>query len=85
MLYYTRMLMLYACRHSDSMDASSYKNPPGPLLNPNMSAVEMAAWAYIRVPGTGILPGLFCPHYDVRACVRACVRQRTNGRKRQCK
>jgi len=53
--------------HSDSMDPSSYKNPPGPLLNPNMTAEEMNAWAYVRVPGTGILPGLFCPHYDVRA------------------
>jgi len=51
--------------HSDSMEASSYKNPPGPFLNPKMTSEEMSAWAYIRVPGISVLPGLFCPHYDV--------------------
>jgi dipeptidase E len=51
--------------HSDSMDPSSYKNPPGPFLSPNMTAAEMMNWAYIRVPGLSVLPGLFCPHYDV--------------------
>jgi hypothetical protein len=48
------------------MDTSSYKNPPGPLLNPRLTPAQIAdAWAYIRVPGLGVLPGLFCPHYDV--------------------
>jgi len=51
--------------HSDSMEPQSYKNPPGPLLNPNMSAAELSSWAYIRVPGLGAVPGLFCPHYDI--------------------
>lgn len=51
--------------HSDSMEAESYKNPPGPLLNPNMTPKEMATWAYIRVPGLSTVPGLFCPHYDI--------------------
>eukprot|EP00928_Gymnodinium_smaydae_P026364 TRINITY_DN20735_c0_g1_i1.p1 TRINITY_DN20735_c0_g1~~TRINITY_DN20735_c0_g1_i1.p1 ORF type:complete len:348 (+),score=44.49 TRINITY_DN20735_c0_g1_i1:45-1088(+) len=51
--------------HSDSMEVESYKNAPGPLLNPSMSKQEMEAWAYIRVPGLSILPGLFCPHYDM--------------------
>jgi len=51
--------------HSDSMEAASYKNPPGPLLNPNMTPEEMASWAYIRVPGLSTVPGLFCPHYDM--------------------
>eukprot|EP00658_Telonema_sp_P-2_P022151 TRINITY_DN18843_c0_g1_i6.p2 TRINITY_DN18843_c0_g1~~TRINITY_DN18843_c0_g1_i6.p2 ORF type:complete len:205 (+),score=36.26 TRINITY_DN18843_c0_g1_i6:426-1040(+) len=51
--------------HSDSMEAASYKNPPGPLLSPNMSKEEMGAWAYIRVPGLSVIPGLFCPHYDM--------------------
>eukprot|EP00467_Chlorarachnion_reptans_P003572 CAMPEP_0114535594 /NCGR_PEP_ID=MMETSP0109-20121206/28512_1 /TAXON_ID=29199 /ORGANISM="Chlorarachnion reptans, Strain CCCM449" /LENGTH=119 /DNA_ID=CAMNT_0001719195 /DNA_START=88 /DNA_END=447 /DNA_ORIENTATION=+ len=30
-----------------------------------MTPKEMDSWAYIRVPGIGILPGLACPHYDV--------------------
>ena len=51
--------------HSDSMDPASYKNPPGPCLNPAKTKEEMNAWAYIRVPGLGLLPGLFCPHYDI--------------------
>eukprot|EP00656_Telonema_subtile_P008230 TRINITY_DN13853_c0_g1_i2.p1 TRINITY_DN13853_c0_g1~~TRINITY_DN13853_c0_g1_i2.p1 ORF type:complete len:339 (+),score=59.43 TRINITY_DN13853_c0_g1_i2:223-1239(+) len=51
--------------HSDSMEAASYKNPPGPFLNPNMSKEEMANWAYIRVNGLSVIPGLFCPHYDM--------------------
>jgi len=51
--------------HSDSMEASSYKNPPGPLLNPAMTKEEMESWAYIRAPGLSILPALFCPHYDM--------------------
>ena len=52
--------------HSDSMDATTYKNPPGPLLNPNLTKAELErAWAYIRVPGLSVVPGLFCPHYDI--------------------
>jgi dipeptidase E len=52
--------------HSDSMEPESYKNPPGPLLNPNATKEELAAgWAYIRVPGLNILPALLCPHYDM--------------------
>merc|ERR1711871_772795 len=51
--------------HSDSMESSSYKNPPGPFLRANPSPAELANWAYIRVPGVSIVPGLFCPHYDV--------------------
>lgn len=51
--------------HSDSMEPSSYKNPPGPLLNPNMPKSGLDNWAYIRVPGISLIPGLFCPHYDV--------------------
>lgn len=55
--------------HSDSMEAHSYKNPPGPLLNPNLNLNQTDAgwdaWAYIRVPGMSLIPGYFCPHYDV--------------------
>lgn len=55
--------------HSDSMEAHSYKNPPGPLLNPNLNLNQTDAgwdaWAYIRVPGMSMIPGYFCPHYDV--------------------
>jgi len=50
--------------HSDSMEPASYKNPPGPVLK-DMSDNVMNNWAYIRAPGLGILPGLFCPHYDM--------------------
>eukprot|EP00457_Paulinella_chromatophora_P005721 gb/GEZN01005738.1/.p1 GENE.gb/GEZN01005738.1/~~gb/GEZN01005738.1/.p1 ORF type:complete len:369 (+),score=38.98 gb/GEZN01005738.1/:53-1108(+) len=50
--------------HSDSMDPTSYKNPPGPWLNPSMSTEDLKNWAYIRVAGLGMLPGLFGPHYD---------------------
>lgn len=51
--------------HSDSMEAASYKNPPGPFLNPNMPQEGWDAWSYIRVPGIATIPGFFCPHYDV--------------------
>lgn len=52
--------------HSDSMDPNTYKNPPGPLVNPNLTKAELdKSWAYIRAPALGLLPGLFCPHYDV--------------------
>jgi dipeptidase E len=52
--------------HSDSMDATTYKNPPGPLLSKTLTKRQLEqSWAYIRVPGLGMLPGLFCPHYDV--------------------
>lgn len=52
--------------HSDSMDPLSYKNPPGPILNPALNDTALAkSWAYLRVPGLSALPGLFCPHYDV--------------------
>lgn len=52
--------------HSDSMDPQTYKNPPGPYVNPNLTKHELdQSWAYVRAPGLGMLPGLFCPHYDV--------------------
>ena len=51
--------------HSDSMDPSTYLNPPGPVINKALTKKELdKSWAYIRVPGLSILPGLFCPHYD---------------------
>jgi dipeptidase E len=50
--------------HSDSMDPDTYKNPPGRMLNPACTPEQMSNWAYIRVPGLSLLPGLFCPHYD---------------------
>ena len=51
--------------HSDSMDPSTYLDPPGPLINSGLSKKQLdTSWAYIRVPGLSILPGLFCPHYD---------------------
>ena len=51
--------------HSDSMDPTTYHHPPGPLLRPGLSKEVLAkSWAYLRVPGIGTLPGLFCPHYD---------------------
>jgi dipeptidase E len=56
--------------HSDSMDAKTFKNPPGPYLNPaaydptDPTAAAWANWAYIRTPGLQVVPGLFCPHYD---------------------
>lgn len=50
--------------HSDSMCSTTYKNPPGPLLNPEMSRLQNETWAYIRTPALGLLNGLFCPHYD---------------------
>lgn len=51
--------------HSDSMDIASYKNPPGPYFDPNLSEAGYENWAYIRVPGIAFVPGFFCPHYDV--------------------
>jgi dipeptidase E len=51
--------------HSDSMQPESFKNPPGPFLNPNMTQAEMENWAYIRCPGLSLVPSLFCPHYDM--------------------
>jgi dipeptidase E len=33
------------------VEPDSYKNPPGPLLNPIILKNETAKWAYIRVPG----------------------------------
>ena len=51
--------------HSDSMDPTTYIDPPGPLLKSSLSKdVLSKSWAYIRVPGLSLLPGLFCPHYD---------------------
>lgn len=51
--------------HSDSMDPSTYLNPPGPMLKQSLSKkILSSSWAYIRVPGLSLLPGLFCPHYD---------------------
>merc|ERR1719201_2788260 len=53
--------------HSDSMDPGSFKNPPGPLFNNSVEVRDAvgANWAYIRVPGLGILNTLCCPHYDM--------------------
>jgi len=53
--------------HSDSMEPASYKTPPGPLLNadPAAKAEVDANWAYIRVPGIGLINNLCCPHYDM--------------------
>ena len=53
--------------HSDSMEPDSYKNPPGPVLNGSVGAkaAVYANWAYIRVPGLGVLGSLCCPHYDM--------------------
>ena len=51
--------------HSDSMDPTTYRHPPGPMLRRDLSKKELSkSWAYIRVPGLGALHGLFCPHYD---------------------
>ena len=51
--------------HSDSMDPTTYHHPPGPLLKPDLPKEILAkSWAYVRVPGLSVLPGLFCPHYD---------------------
>ena len=51
---------------SDSMDPRTYKNPPGPALDPSLNSTALAKlWSYIRVPALGVLPGLFCPHYDI--------------------
>lgn len=51
--------------HSDSMKPGSFKNPPGPLLRPDLTPEEWSKdWTYVRVPGLGMLPGLLCPHYD---------------------
>ena len=51
--------------HSDSMDPSTYLHPPGPIINPSLSKAQLdKSWAYLRVPGLSIIPGLFCPHYD---------------------
>ena len=49
--------------HSDSMDPGSFKNPPGPLFNNSVEVRDAvgANWAYIRVPGLGILNTLCCP------------------------
>jgi dipeptidase E len=47
--------------HSDSMDPSSWKNPP-------MACTFSAGqdWQYIRAPGLGLQPGFICPHHDSR-------------------
>ncbi len=51
--------------HSDSMDPTTYRHPPGPLLRSDLSHDVLAkSWAYVRVPGLGTFPSLFCPHYD---------------------
>ena len=41
--------------HSDSMKPESYKNPPGPILNPRLDVRDSVdqSWEYIRVPGLG--------------------------------
>lgn len=54
--------------HSDSMDPASYKHA---MITKSITGVEAPlsdaerlGWAYIRVPGLGLLPGLCCPHHD---------------------
>ena len=43
----------------------TYRHPPGPLLRHDLSKATLAkSWAYVRVPGLGTFPSLFCPHYD---------------------
>jgi dipeptidase E len=51
--------------HSDSMDPSTYLNPPGPLMSSFTTQKQLdSSWAYIRAPGLGIIPMIACPHYD---------------------
>lgn len=52
--------------HSDSMEPSTFKNPVGPLLNPDIDVRDEvnSKWEYIRVPGISVIDGLCCPHYD---------------------
>ncbi len=51
--------------HSDSMDPSTYLNPPGPLMSGFASKKQLdKSWAYIRAPGLGLLKMISCPHYD---------------------
>ncbi len=54
--------------HSDSMDPASYKQAmitkSATRVEVPMSDAQRQSWAYIRVPGLGLLPGLCCPHHD---------------------
>ena len=50
---------IFDALHSDSADASTYREPP-----PRAGGAGAAAWRYIRVPALGLLPGLCVPHYD---------------------
>mmetsp|Transcript_4400 Transcript_4400/g.7380 ORF Transcript_4400/g.7380 Transcript_4400/m.7380 type:complete len:377 (-) Transcript_4400:35-1165(-) len=44
--------------HSNSSDPASYRHPS------DTDARRERSWEYIRAPGFGLLPGIFCPHHD---------------------
>jgi dipeptidase E len=52
--------------HASSMEPQDFKNPVGPLLNPDSDVRDEvnSNWQYIRVPGISVIDGLCCPHYD---------------------
>ncbi len=58
--------------HSDSMDPQTYKTymlmaaeeQAQTSQTAALSEAERTGWAYIRVPGLSLLPGLCCPHHD---------------------
>lgn len=57
--------------HSDSMDSATYKQA---MLGMNNITDEsqigdqsvIKDWKYIRTPGLDFLPGLICPHHDIK-------------------
>lgn len=55
--------------HSDSMDPSTYWRPglaaEGGVSGAEGGDVARRDWAYVRVDGVGVLPGLVCPHHDM--------------------
>jgi dipeptidase E len=60
--------------HSDSMDPETYCNAmlskatdadaTSPVRDDCSLSGVAKQWRYIRVPGLGVLPGIFCPHHD---------------------
>jgi dipeptidase E len=59
------MILATSGGHSDSMDPSTYLNPPGPLMSPFLFKKNLdTSWAYIRASGLGIVDMISCPHYD---------------------